>query len=639
MKGAQAETRPYGEWTSPLTAEGIARGGRRLAQPHCHGGDIYWLEGLPEEGGRTVLRRWQAGRIETLTPPGYSLRTRAQEYGGGVWCPADRERRFFVEDSDQGVYVQDTAGIRPLCRLDGLCFADLQWDGGRNRIIAICEDHRDPDMEPSASVVAIQADSGTLTTLVSGADFYTAPRLSPDGDELAWVEWNHPDMPWDASRLMRAVLDGDGRPQAVRQLPGKGPEAVFQPEWRSRGQLCFVSDRDTGWWNLYSWDERGIAALTDEEAEFGMPWWQFNMRSWGHVDADTVLAASTADGFWHLNRLDQQGLHCLDREWSSIAHLHAADGQAVMLAGRPDHPMAIVRLDPQKGPLEVLAISAPAPAAGDWVSEAEAISFRTGDGDTAHGLYYPPRNPDCIAPKGERPPLLLKCHGGPTGATQSAYDPRIQFWTSRGFAVVDVNYRGSTGYGRAYRRRLYGAWGRADVADCVAAADWLIEQGLADPQRCLISGSSAGGYTVLAALTFSERFSAGASHYGIGDLKALDAATHKFESRYTSRLVGPAEAEWQARSPINHVDRLSAPVIFFQGDQDRVVPPDQAETMAGALRQKGVPVAHVVFEGEGHGFRRAENIRQALEMELAFYGRVLGFNPADRSPELKIDGL
>lgn len=633
------QTLPFGEWPSPLSADAIARGGRRLAQPLCHQGAIYWLEGLPEEGGRTVLRRWRSGQIETLTPEGYSLRSRAQEYGGGVWCPVDDEHRFFVADSDQGIHEQKGDALRAVVVAPGLCFADLQWDALRQRLIAVCEDQRDPDMEPTTSLVAVDINDGRLTTLLSGADFYYAPRLSPDGRRLAWVEWDHPDMPWDACRLMKAELDENGMPGNQQALPGPGREAVFQPEWASNDSLCFVSDRDSGWWNLYRWADGTVTALSDEMAEFGMPWWQFNMRSWGFTGRDELLAASTADGFWQLNRLDDRGLHCLDQSWSSISHLHTSDGMGVMLAGRPDHPMAVVRLDPNKGPVEVLASSAPAPENPALVSAPEAIAFPSSDGDTAHALYYPPTNPDFRAPEGERPPLLVKCHGGPTGATQTAYDPRIQFWTSRGFAVVDVNYRGSTGYGRAYRRRLYGNWGRMDVADCVAVVDWLADQGRADPGRCLISGSSAGGYTVLAALTFSDHFSAGASHYGIGDLAALDATTHKFESRYTENLVGRDKTIWTARSPIHHVDQLSAPVIFFQGDEDKVVPPEQAENMAGALREKGVPVSHVVFTGEGHGFRKAENVRQALEMELAFYGRVLAFTPADPAPNMDIENL
>ncbi|MEA5445054.1 prolyl oligopeptidase family serine peptidase [Gammaproteobacteria bacterium AB-CW1] len=642
MARNESAVAPYGSWISPWTAEAIARGGAKLAQPQCHQGRIYWLESLPDQGGRTVLQCWHDGNKSCLTADGYSIRSRAREYGGGAWCPDHHDGHFFINDSDQGLYHCRDGRVRLVTGIDGLRLADLQWDPVRSRLIAVCEDHREPGTEPSSSLVAVDAETGRLQTLLGGADFHAGPRLSRAGDQLAWVEWDHPHMPWDRTRLRVARLDSPGLPEAVVTIAGEQAEAIFQPEWGPDNGLYFVSDRESGWWNLYRWDGGGIEAVTDDMAEFGMPWWQFNMRSWSFSRDRNILAARTADGLWSLVGIGDEGMTELDREWSTIRHVHAEGDLAVMLAGRPDHPLAVVRIDPERGPVEVLASAAAPPGPSLPVSRPESISFPTGDEELAHALYYPPVGNGHQGPADERPPLLVKCHGGPTGATESALDPKIQFWTSRGFAVVDVNYRGSTGYGRAFRRRLYGGWGELDVADCVAAVDYLADRGQVDPARCLISGSSAGGYTVLAALTFTDHFAAGASHYGIGDLFALDATTHKFEARYTQQLVGPLPQRrdlWDARSPIRHVEQLRAPVIFFQGDQDKVVPPDQAQAMADALRDKGIPVAHVLFAGEGHGFRQAENVEAALAMELHFYGRVLGIAIADPPPELRIEGL
>jgi dipeptidyl aminopeptidase/acylaminoacyl peptidase len=640
-----SKPRPCGTWPSPITAERIAAGSRRLAQPFCHQGAVFWLEGRPEEGGRSALMRWRDGQVECLTPRAYSVRSRAQEYGGGACSPGPGSSLFFVNDADQGIYQQELGDKDPridlLVEIEDVRFADLLWDPWRERLIAICEDARDPGAEPRASIVAIDP-SGGLDTLAEGEDFYASPRLSPNGRYLAWLSWNHPDMPWDSSRLWVAEFKGNGELAGPIEAAGGGDESICQPEWAPDGSLCFVSDRDDGWWNLYRWDGETSTPMTQEQAEFGLPQWQFGMRSWAFCGDGALLCARTSRGLWHLARLRDGRLQDIAEEWTTIAHLHAADGQAVALAGSPERPASVLRIDPDSGSTEVLAQSTDIELEPALLSRPEPIRFPTGDGEEAYGLFYPPANPKCRVPDGERPPLIVKCHGGPTGATDSALDLRIQFWTSRGFAVVDVNYRGSTGYGRAYRRRLYGGWGEIDVGDCAAAARHLAESGRADPERLLISGSSAGGYTALAALSFTDVFAAGASHYGIGDLEALDRGTHKFESRYTQRLVGPwpeSRALWHARSPLRQAERLDCPVIFFQGDEDKVVPPDQAEAMAGALRERGIPVAHVVFKGEGHGFRRAENIRDSLNMELSFYGRVLGFEPADSVPALNIENL
>ena len=634
---------PCGSWPSPFSAESIARGGRKLMQPACCHGAIWWLEGLPEEGGRLVLRRYLDGQIETLTPTFGNVRTRAREYGGGAWCAADAATVYYVESEDQGIhrFAAGETESDPVVVREGQRFGDLQWDPHHERILAVREE-LDAEPEPRESLVAIDPDSGDIAELVSGADFHAAPRISPDGRRLAWVSWMHPDMPWDRADLWRAELDENGMPGEASRISGDAAEAVFQPEWDSDGSLAFISDRGSGWWNLWRYRDGEISAITAAEAELGMPWWQFGMQSWQFYAPGRAVAAETSAGQWRLLRIGDKESTVLDPDWTAIRHVAAGDGQAVMLAARPDHPLAVVAVDPENGRTQVLASSAPIPDKPEYISKPQSRFFTTDAGERAHMLFYPPRHPDYQPEAGERPPVLVQCHGGPTGATDNGFDPRIQFWTSRGIAVADLNYRGSTGFGRAYRESLYGGWGERDLTDAVALIEDLAREDLVDPQRALISGSSAGGYSVLAALAFTDAFAAGASHYGVSDLRRLEESTHKFESRYLQRLIGPwpeARATWEARSPIRHADGIQAPVIFFQGDEDRVVPPDQAQTMAATLKEAGLPVACVIFEGEGHGFRRFENIRDALAMELHFYGRVLGFEPADPVPDLEIHNL
>lgn len=632
---------PCGSWSSIFSAASIAAGGRKLAQPFCRHGAIWWLEGLPEEGGRLVLCRHHGGQTKRLTPADYSVRTRAQEYGGGAWCAADTETVYFINNADQGLYRQRGNKVTRVFARDGLRLGDLHWDPFRERVIAVAEDHS-VEPEPATTLVAVDAHTGRLSPLVEGADFHIAPRLSPDGQTLCWVSWDHPDMPFDHARLYVAELDSEGLPGTATMVAGQSPEAVFQPTWAEDGSLWFVSDRESGWWNLWRHGEGETHPVTRESAELGLPWWQFGMQSWGFFAPGRAVSAVNEDGIWHLARIEGDRTEPLLRDWSAIAHVDAGDGQAVMLAARPDHPAAVVKLDPDSGASEILAVSAEPPGDPRWLSRAEAIRFPTGDDETAHAFFYPPRHPEQEPLAGERPPVLVKCHGGPTGATDNAYDPRIQYWTSRGIAVVDINYRGSTGFGRAYRHRLYEGWGELDVDDCVQAVRYLAEAGRVDADRALISGSSAGGYSVLAALAFTDAFAAGASYYGVSDLERLDESTHKLESRYLEKLIGPRAQNgerWKARSPIHHVDQIQAPVIFFQGDEDRVVPPEQAERMATSLRERGQPVALVIFPGEGHGFRSSECIRNALDMELSFYGRVLAFTPADATAEPEIDNL
>lgn len=619
--------RPCGECPSPVGTDTVAAAGLKLGQTAMTAdGAVAWTERRPDEGGRTTVVMADERGTRDLVPAPYDVRSAVHEYGGGAFV-LDGSTLWFVNSEDQCVYRVDANGtVTRLTPPDrGLSFADLQVDRPRRCLIAVCEDH-DADPEPRSSLVAISED-GAIRALAAGPDFIASPRLSPDGRRLVWLSWDHPNMPWDGTTLWQLDLAGDGEPVA---LAGGPAESLFQPIFAPDGSLHVVSDA-SGWWNICRHTDDGLVPVTHETAEFGVPQWIFGQSTVAFDDDGGLYAVVSRDGFAALVSVarDSGRLRTFDLPFTHLEQLRASGGRLIFIGGSATTAPTLCTLNADGSGLQRLQASADS----DWpeavLSTPDAVRYPTADGAEAHALYYPPRHPDWQVPDGERPPLLIKCHGGPTGATVTALDPRIQFWTSRGFAVLDVNYRGSVGYGRAYREALYGAWGVADVADCVHGARYLAAQGLADPERVVISGSSAGGYTVLSVLTFAEVAAAGASYYGIGDLERLLASTHKFESRYLLRLIGEDPALLRARSPLHHADRLTCPVLFLQGLKDKVVPPDQAETMVTALRRQGVPAAHITFPEERHGFRAAANIRTAIGAELAFYGRILGFTPAD----------
>lgn len=630
---------PYGSWESPLDAAEVARAATRIFQPRRNGDQVNWLELRPAEGGRMVLMQDLRGQRTELTPPPYSARSRVHEYGGGSYCVAGRDC-WFVNDEDQAVWHRDGDGdIRRLTPADERRYADLVRDPVRPRLLAVCEDHA-AGAEPENSVVAI-GDDGSVTTLLSGNDFYAALRLDRAGERLAWLTWDHPNLPWDANTLWVAPLDADGKPEAPVRIAGGENEAVFQPEWLRDGRLGFVADPD-GWWNHYAWRPgQPVRRLSEMDSEAGLPQWVFGQSTWGEV-AGGLLGAMTRDGAWDL-WLFGEGL-AARQPWrlEAVEHLSTDGKEAVALAGAPDRSTGVYVMNGPNYRPHLLADCGPLPIDEHWISLPEPVAFPTADGSEAYANFYPPANPLFTGPAGTAPPVIVKCHGGPTSAASTAFDARIQFWTTRGFAVLDVNYRGSTGFGRAYRERLYGHWGIADVEDCVAGIRHLAERGLADADAAFISGGSAGGYTVLSALAFTDAFRAGASYYGVADLEGLFDTTHKFESRYDHRLLGvhgdPATRQRIAeRSPLRYAHRIRCPVIFFQGGEDRVVPPEQSRQMHAALRTAGIPTAYLEFPDERHGFRRAENIIAALEAELAFFCRVLGVNPAGAGPERAFD--
>ena len=564
------------------------------------------------------------------------------EYGGGAYA-VSADRAWFSNFEDDRVYVQAGGSApAPLTREGPFRFADLTVDPGRRRLLAVRETHRD-GAPPDNDLVAISTDDGSMRVLASGHDFLAAPAPSPDGRKLAWLAWDQPDMPWDAAALWLAELDRDGVPGAPIRIAGGSGCAAFQPAWSPDGALWCVVD-PVGWWNLHRWRDGELRCMVRADSEFGKPLWQLGTTTFGFDGSGRVVCTWRSDGAWHLGRLERDGaMTPVPLPWTSIDSLVVDGSTAAFIGGAPDRSGAVVSVDLETGDTRVHRTSSALSIDGDTLSRPVALDFPTGDGgEVAHGYYYPPRNASYQAPASELPPLLVMSHGGPTGAASDTLNPATQFWTSRGFAVLDVDYRGSTGYGRAYRERLYGEWGVVDVEDCVAGSVHLADTGRADRDRLAIRGGSAGGYTTLSALTFHDVFGAGASYYGICDLEVLAADTHKFEARYLDRLVGewPAQRDvYRARSPLHHASRLGCPIIFFQGLDDRVVPPNQAELMVDALDRRELPVACLMFEGEGHGFRGADTVRRCLEAELSFYARVFGFEPAGGLVDLEIRNL
>jgi dipeptidyl aminopeptidase/acylaminoacyl peptidase len=639
---------PYGTWKSPITSDLIVASSIRLGEIRLDGNQIYWSEGRPTEAGRSVVVHLTSdGQKVDVTPPApFNVRTRVHEYGGGAFQVADGVV-YFANFADQRLYRQLVGGEpQALTPEAAFRYADAVLDRSRNRLVAVREDHTAAGPEPINTVVVIPLDAAEPQAgevLVAGSDFYASPRLSPDGRWLCWLSWNHPNMPWDGTELWVAELDEAGALQTPQKIAGGLTESVFQPEWSPDGVLYFISDR-TNWWNLYRWQKGQVEAICSKAAEFGLPLWVFDMTTYGFESAEQLICTYVENGVQHLARLNTQTLTLtkIDTPFAAISGLKVGPGFAAFIGGSTTRPSAVVRFDLQTGASQTLQSSSTLEVDSGYLSEPEAIEFPTENGLTAHAFYYAPKNQDYGAPEDERPPLLVKSHGGPTAATSATFNPSIQYWTSRGIAVLDVNYGGSTGYGRDYRERLKGQWGIVDVDDCVNGARYLVQQGRADGERLCIDGGSAGGYTTLAALTFRNVFKAGASYYGVSDLEALARDTHKFESRYLDGLIGkyPEEqAIYQQRSPIQFAQQLACPLIFFQGDEDKIVPPNQAEMMVDVLRSKGIPVAYLLFEGEQHGFRKAENIKRALDGELYFYARVFGFELADAVAPVAIENL
>ena len=641
---ASPHTSPYGSWKSPITADLVAGSELGLEQLRIDGDDIYWIERRAHEGGRKVIvRRSSDGTVADLTPAGFNARTRVHEYGGGDYAVA-RGTIVFSNFSDQRLYIQEFgAEPRALTPESTLRFADSQIDPRENLCYCVREDHSNPN-EPINILVRVGLRGGDAGRIVaSGNHFYSSPRPSPNGARLAWLAWNHPNMPWDGTELWVGKLDRDGSIIDDEKIAGGVDESIFQPEWSPDGNLYFASDR-TGWWNLYGWKDGNIDPLCPMNAEFGQPQWVFGGSLYAFLSAGQIVCTYSLNGRDYLATLDTntRKLDTIDLPFTAIAQLRARGNRVIFIGASSTESTSIVSLDLATKSFEILRRSRDTVVDAGYLSPPRTLEFPTEQGLIAHGYFYAPRNCDYSAPADEKPPLLVMSHGGPTSSSSSSLKYSIQYWTSRGIAVLDVNYGGSSGYGRAYRERLNGRWGIVDVDDCVNGARYLAERGEVDGNRLAIRGGSAGGYTTLCALTFRDTFKAGASHYGISDLEALARDTHKFESRYLDRLIGPYPERrdlYVERSPIHFTDRLSCPMVIFQGLEDKVVPPNQAERMVNAVCAKNLPVAYLTFAGEQHGFRKAENIRRVLEAELYFYSKVFGFELADPVEPVRIENL
>lgn len=635
----------YGSWKTPITAELYAASFVGVNEPAREEGQFYWKETRPKEGGRYVVVRPDGGGVSVLTPKEFNVRTTVHEYGGGDYL-VHGGRIYFSNFRDQRLYVQGKdAKPRPLTPPGvDLRYADGVVDSKRNRMLLVQEDHTGVGPQAVNTIVAIDLAAGGLgEVLVSGNDFYSNPRLDPEGSHVAWLTWNHPNMPWDGTELWVGKLGSDGKVVMKEMVAGGREESVFQPEWSPDGTLYFVSDR-TGWWNIYRRKDGTTEAVHPMKAEFGAPQWAFRERTYAFESEESIVCIYVTDGTSHLGRLDTRTgtMKEIPTQYTDMYYVLAWPGSAMMVAGSPTESASIVTVNLETGGTKVLRRSIAEAVDPRYLSAPETIRFPTEKGKEAFAFYYPPKNKDYSALAGERPPLVVMSHGGPTGATPTTLRYGIQFWTGRGIAVVDVNYGGSTGYGREYRKRLVGNWGVVDVDDCINAATYLVKRGDVDGKRVAIRGGSAGGYTTMCALAFRKFFNAGASYFGLSDLETFVKDTHKFESRYLESLVGPYPEKrdlYRKRSAINYADDLSCPIILFQGLEDKVVPPSQSKKFYEAVRRKGLPTAYVAFEGEQHGFRRAENMKRSIELELYFYSRVFGFRPADTIEPVPIDNM
>ncbi len=625
------QTAPYGTWASAITPELMVASNIGLSQPFVFDGALYWMESRPQEQGRSVIvkRMLQQDTTSEVLPAEYNCRTRVHEYGGASYLPT-AAGVFFVNFNDQQVYLCDhDTGVRKITSHSELRFADFAYSAQQQMLVAVAERHHADLSEPENQLVAVDINSGQVHTLHQGEDFYASASFSPDGSHLCWLSWNHPNMPWDGTTLWVASVAEGLAIETPEKVAGGDQESVFQPQWSPQSELYYVSDR-SNWWNIYAANgHRNVCAM---DAEFGMPQWIFGMRRYAFVNDATIVSSYTQAGEESLVTIDVHSgqITNLPRQHSSYESVYAAEGSVCYIAQSP-HSFPSLYVE-DIGSLattgtQIISASTLSLNTAD-VSTGQAISYESAGGAKAHGFYYPPCNAQWAGPADELPPLIVMIHGGPTSATHNDLSLKIQFWTNRGFAVFDSNYRGSTGFGRQYRDALKGQWGVADVEDCDYAVRYLAGQNLIDKQRVAIRGGSAGGFTTLAALAMTDAFKAGASLYGVTDLTALAEDTHKFESRYLDTLVGPypqQEALYQERSPISHADSINCPVIFLQGLDDKVVPPSQAEMMIDVLVKKGLQVAYVPFEGEGHGFRQSKNIIKALSAELWFYAQVFGF--------------
>ncbi|MBS1304279.1 prolyl oligopeptidase family serine peptidase [Loktanella sp. SALINAS62] len=666
----ESQIRGYGEWASPIAPADLAKGTRKIEQI-CRDGDaVVWIESRPEEGGRSAIMRWTPAQgFEDATPRWFSARTTVNSYGGGAMAVRDGVLAFvqysaeaFPKTRDQRVHLAAPGKLpKPITPPVAATYADLEIDPAHGVIYAVMEETTvKTNGQPTQSLVALDlAGERPPRILAQGGDFYATPRLSPDGMRLCWITWNYPSMPWEGTQLWLADIDPSGALRDPRRIAGSpaahidptlnpvlqdlmrySDEAIMNPVWSPDGRLYVVSDRvdidGDRWANICRVKGDTLVAVTQEAAEFAAPPWRLGGASFGFVSEDDIIACVTRDGVWSLARVDTTSgqVTQIETGFSSIAHLHVCGGDVVFLGGTFTAPEAICRMMPDTRDVQIIRDTAPplTDAVQACIAAPTPITFASGPDGTAqaHAFHYAPQNPHFAAPTGEKPPLIILIHGGPTAAATAGLDLTIPFFTSRGFAVVDVNYRGSTGFGRNFRRAIYGGWGKVDVEDCTAAVNALVTDGHVDPYRVVSRGASSGGYTTLALATFTDLLSAAASRYGISNLEMIAKFTDKLEAHYAELLVGPypsASKLFRARSPLFHASQIDCPIILFQGTEDPVVPPAQAHVLIDEMNARKLPHAFVFYDGESHGFRQASSIIDSVEKELSFYGTFLGFTP------------
>jgi len=656
------QRKPFGSWPSPIRVEDVISGSNRMGGLSLAGKQLLWTESRPADQGRQALcgRDWDAPPdliASTFLASPWNLRNRVHEYGGGAFC-ADHNTVWFCHDGDGAIYEWQVFNDRDaspstqqapvkLHGLAGCRYADLTPFPQANMLLAVCEDHSDPDAKEAQNylvAIALSGDHrGQHRIIAQGHDFFSNPCPSPDGQHIAWIAWDHPNMPWDRSSLWCAEW-ADGGLSHLRKIAGGADESIFQPSWSPDGRLHFVSDR-SGWWNIYavSDDEEAPINLCPMQAECATPQWEFGMRTYGFQANGEIVAVARSDGYAQIGTIPAAGgaFSPITLPWREFRALQVGHGKAWCFAGSPTHSECLIEIDLISKSALPLGGASSSPYQ-TYLSEPEAMHCAGSGGQETHAFFYRPHHPEYEGEEGQCPPVIVMNHGGPTSACSATLKLAIQFWTSRGFALLDMNYGGSTGFGRAYRARLDGNWGIVDVEDAVHTVAYLAKKGEIDGMRAAIRGSSAGGYTTLAAMTFHQTFRVGVSLYGIGDLGLLASDTHKFESRYLDRLVAPwpeGKAIYEARSPLAHIDRLQGALLILQGAEDKVVPPNQAESMYQAAKSKGLPVSYILFPGEQHGFRKAETMKSALSAELYFYGKLFGFEPADRIESIPIDNF
>ncbi len=640
------QTLAYGSWPSPISAASVVEGSRGLGALSVDGDYLYWVESRPQQGGRNTIMRWGAGGMpEEILPPPWNARTRVQEYGGRNVLVADGVI-WFSNFEDQRLYRMVPGGKpQPVTPAEPLRYAGCILDRARDRLLCVREDHRGGG-EARNTLIALPLEGvAEGEVLFADADFVSAPSLSPDGSRLAFTSWRHPNMPWDDTSLWSAKFGAQGQLVALtRHNKGEG-ESLINPRWSEDNQLYAISDRDN-WWKIYRVEADRFSAVATgiPRAETGGPDWLIGVNYYHLFKGGRILAKLSRGGVDSLVMIDpaKSRLDTLPLGSAAIHDFQPVGERLFVINATAGAPPVLLETDLAGASHSVIRTSGDTVIGKEWIPAYRLVSFPSGEGSEAHGIYLPPTNPDMQGPDGATPPLIVSVHGGPTLASSPTFQLSQLYWTSRGFAILNLNYRGSTGFGRDYRRSLYGQWGIFDVEDAVAGANWLASQGLVNPHQLIIRGGSAGGYTTLAAHAFHDDFAAGASYYGVSDAEALARDTHKFESRYLDQLIGPYPERrdlYRARSPIHHLDGFKAPLLLLQGLDDRVVPPNQSEMIFEALKSRGVPTAYLAFEGEGHGFRKAKSQIRALEAELYFYSRVLGFNTADALPALEIEGL